>query len=93
MVKIRLPGGVWFYDPTAQLGAEGGFGCVYQGRSETDGSLAVKRLKLEAEQAAHRELKIASELQGQDLAYVMPILDAGQDPRIWQLLRSNAESR
>ncbi|HYN16437.1 MAG TPA: protein kinase [Terriglobales bacterium] len=79
MQRIALTKGEWFYDPSKPLGRPGGFGAVYEGVSEVHGALAVKRLHLTADDAAHREMRIASDLSGRNLNYVIPVLDAGQD--------------
>jgi serine/threonine-protein kinase len=79
MIDVRLPHGVWKYDPNAPLGRPGGFGAVFAGAGEGQAALAVKRLHLTASEAAHRELRIAEELTNRHLTQVMPILDAGQD--------------
>jgi len=75
---IRLPGGKWEYDDSLSLGKAGGFGEVFRGRG-TDGDVAVKRLRLTANQAAHRELIIAKRLMQRSLSHIVPIIDAGQD--------------
>ena len=75
---IKLPGGKWEYDDAFPLGKAGGFGEVFRGRG-ADGDVAVKRLKLNANQAAHRELTIGKELMQRSLSHVVPIIDAGQD--------------
>ena len=75
---IRLPGGEWEYNDACPLGKAGGFGEVFLGHS-VDGDVAVKRLKLNAKQAAHRELKIGQQLMQRSLSHVVPIIDAGQD--------------
>lgn len=75
---IKLPGGEWEYDDARPLGTAGGFGEVFSGRG-ANGDVAVKRLRLTAEQAAHRELNIGSELMRRNLSHVVPIMDAGQD--------------
>lgn len=75
---IKLPGGKWEYDDTCPLGKAGGFGEVFRGRG-ADGDVAVKRLKINANQAAHRELTIGKELMQRSLSHVVPIIDAGQD--------------
>jgi hypothetical protein len=62
MKTIRLPHGQWMYDPAIRLGREGGFGIVFAGAGEGFGPLAIKRLKVGAEEAGHRELRIAEEL-------------------------------
>lgn len=79
MKEIRLPRGLWKYDPNNQLGKAGGFGAVFVGSGEGHNKLAIKRLHITANEAAHRELHIADELIGRQLQHVMPILDAGQD--------------
>jgi serine/threonine protein kinase len=78
MQKIKLPRGEWQFDQNAPLGKAGGFGEVFRGVGST-GNVAIKRLKLTANQAAHRELDIARNLKGRTLQNVVPILDAGQD--------------
>jgi serine/threonine-protein kinase len=78
MQEIRLQHGVWNFDPTRQLGEPGGFGEVFFG--ERDGEeVAVKRLKLSASDAAHREIQISEALFGRDLKHVIPVLDFGLD--------------
>lgn len=79
MQRIRLPRGEWWYDPNAQLGKAGGFGEVFEGTGEGHCSLAVKKLRLEARQTAHREMTIADDLADRTFAHVIPVLDAGQD--------------
>lgn len=79
MEVIRLPHGEWSYDPGKPLGPEGGFGVVYAGEGKDIGAVAVKRLKLSAEDAAHREMRIGEELAGKSLAHVVPVYDAGED--------------
>lgn len=79
MEKVRLKRAIWEYDPNKPLGPEGGFGTVYAGSSENGEQVAVKRLKIDAKDATHRELRIADELAGKSYSYIMPILDAGQD--------------
>lgn len=77
METIRLKRGAWKYDPGTSLGPEGGFGAVYIGLDDRGGQVAVKRLKITAQEAAHRELRIAEELTGKAYSNVMPILDSG----------------
>lgn len=79
MQTITLPRGIWVYDPTKPLGTPGGFGAVYAGFSNEHGELAVKRLHISANDAAHREMRIATDLAGRKLANVIPVLDAGED--------------
>ena len=52
---IRLRNGEWEYDDADPLGPAGGFGEVFRGRGK-DADVAVKRLNINAAQAAHREL-------------------------------------
>lgn len=79
MIKIQLPKGEWFYDPEKPLGNPGGFGAVFQGHSDQIGTIAVKKLHITAEEAGHREIRVANELMQRQLAHVIPILDAGID--------------
>lgn len=79
MIKVRLERSEWEFDPSRMLGPEGGFGAVYSGRSSEGDPVAVKKLKIEAKDAAYRELKISDALKNQGLSYVIPILDAGLD--------------
>ncbi len=79
MEMIRLKRAVWEYDNIKPLGPEGGFGAVYAGLNDNGEQVAVKRLKMSAKEAAHRELRIADELAGKAYTHIMPILDAGQD--------------
>lgn len=79
MKEIRLQRARWKFDTSKQLGPEGGFGAVFEGESESGETVAVKRLKLTADQAAHRELQVAEELFDRSFENVLPVLDAGQD--------------
>jgi serine/threonine-protein kinase len=79
MIRIRLSRTEWEYDPDSPLGRPGGFGAVFLGRNTEHEQVAIKRLHLEASQAAHRELRIADALIQRPLAHVVPILDYGQD--------------
>jgi serine/threonine-protein kinase len=79
MNSIKLPHDEWLYDPTSPLGKAGGFGCVYRGQSRDGKIVAVKQLHISAEDAAHRELRIADDFFGKNFAHVVPLLDAGQD--------------
>ena len=78
LISIKLPNGAWQFDETDRLGPPGGFGEVFRGQGQV-GEVAVKRLKIEATQAAHRELDIGRNLMARDLAHVVPVFDAGQD--------------
>ena len=77
--QIRLPGGVWDYDDRSPIGRAGGFGEIFLGRGAAGEVVAVKRLKITAAHAAHRELAIAEKLQQRPLLHVVPILDVGAD--------------
>ena len=79
VIQVKLPNGIWTYDPQKPLGTPGGFGAVFAGKSSSGEPVAVKKLHLGATDAAHRELKIASELANRKFEHVMPVLDAGQD--------------
>jgi len=76
---IKLARGEWKYDPTKQLGPAGGFGVVYEGLGDACGEVAVKELKIDANQAAHRELRLANEIIDESHEHIIPIYDAGQD--------------
>jgi eukaryotic-like serine/threonine-protein kinase len=78
-MRIRLPRGEWFLYPGWPLGPPGGFGEVFQGRDPSGRTVAVKRLKVTAGEAAYRELKIADELAGKAFDHVMEVLDSGED--------------
>ncbi|MBI3863722.1 MAG: hypothetical protein HY290_17670, partial [Planctomycetia bacterium] len=81
MLKIRLARGEWEYDPAQLLGPAGGFGEVFVGQGPGLGGVgvAVKRLKISANDAAHREMRIAEELAGREFRHVIKVFDAGQD--------------
>ena len=75
---IRLQAKRWTFDESRPLGLPGGFGEVFRGSGD-EGDVAVKRLNLSADAAAHRELRLGSALAERDLKHVVPILDYGQD--------------
>ncbi len=77
-IEIRLTDGVWTYDDSDSLGPPGGFGQVFRGSGEC-GPVAVKRLKLTAGAATHRELTLGATLSSRQLTNVVPVLDYGQD--------------
>lgn len=79
MEEIRLQRSNWFYDPTQRLGPPGGFGEVFAGQSADGQKVAVKRLKLDAEASAHRELRVASLFENQTTSHIIPIHDSGED--------------
>lgn len=77
-IEIRLTEGTWIFDDSDPLGPPGGFGEVFRGSGEC-GPVAVKRLKLTADAAAHRELTLGATLSSRTLTNVVPVLDYGQD--------------
>lgn len=79
MKKIKLPRGTYQYDPNKQLGREGGFGIVYLGSDKSGNEVAVKKIKIEAEEASHRELTIVDELAGKNFEHILEVYDSGQD--------------
>ena len=79
MERIKLEITEWEYDPKKKIGPAGGFGVVFAGSGGKYGSVAVKKLKIGAKEAAYRELKIAKELANRQFSHVMPVLDSGQD--------------
>jgi len=79
MITIRLRKGEWKYNPKHPLGSEGGFGEVFLGESAVGKLVAVKRLKIAASTAAHRELKIADWIEKKTFSHIMPCYDSGQD--------------
>jgi len=78
VIRIRLTSSEWAFDENERLGPPGGFGDVFRGTGP-DGPVAIKRLKLDAGHAAHRELRIGADLIERPLTHVVPVLDAGQD--------------
>jgi serine/threonine-protein kinase len=78
MIEIRLSRGVWRLNEASPLGPAGGFGEVFWGEGST-GPVAIKRLKITADAAAHREMNIGQVLAGRELGHVVPVLDFGQD--------------
>ncbi|AKO96720.1 Serine/threonine protein kinase [Marinovum algicola DG 898] len=76
--EIRLKGGIWTFDESDVLGPAGGFGEVFRGSGDS-GTVAIKRLKLTADAAAHRELTLGESLASRTLKNVVPIIDFGQD--------------
>lgn len=78
MQTIRLELGEWEFDAHSPLGPPGGFGEVFRGRGPAS-EVAVKRLRISADDAAHREMKIGAELYDRKLQHVVPVLDYGRD--------------
>jgi serine/threonine-protein kinase len=75
---IKLERGTWTVDYDDPLGLPGGFGEVFRGSGPTQ-DVAVKRLRLTATAAAHREMTIGKTLLERTLNHVVPVLDYGQD--------------
>ncbi|MCK8457886.1 serine/threonine-protein kinase [Sphingomonas faeni] len=78
MPTIALGKHEWNFDESQRLGPPGGFGEVFRG-SGPSGDVAVKRLKLTAGAAAHREMKIGESLVDREYRHVVPVYDYGQD--------------
>lgn len=78
MQTIKLRKQTWKVDTSNALGSPGGFGEVFRGVG-VNGDVAIKRLKVTASEAAHRELQIGQSLSERTLKNVVPILDYGQD--------------
>ncbi|KRB16386.1 hypothetical protein ASD99_08445 [Mesorhizobium sp. Root695] len=78
MAEIKLERGAWQLDEGKPLGSPGGFGEVFRGSGQ-DGEVAIKRLRLTASAAAHREMNIGKVLADRKLKNVVPVLDYGQD--------------
>lgn len=78
-MEIKLQKGKWSYDPEKLLGQAGGFGEVFEGYSEEYGPIAIKRLYMSANDAAHRELDIAEVLKERSSEHIIPVLDSGLD--------------
>ncbi len=78
MISIKLPNGVYTYDPNHPLG-RGGFGQVYLGEGTDGVQVAVKKLNVSAVPLAHRELRVAEEFRGKLFKHVVEFLDSGED--------------
>ncbi len=78
-IEIHLDKYKWIYDDEIQLGTKGGFGEVFEGYSEQHGKVAIKRLNLQAQVSAHRELEIASYLINKTYEHIIPVFDSGID--------------
>lgn len=81
MIKIKLTEASWSFDTSSPLGEPGGFGEVFSGLGEDQTPVAVKRLHLDAADAAHRELRVANTLMDLELQHVIPVLDSGLDEK------------
>ncbi len=75
MQIIKLNNQEWQIDINSPLGSPGGFGEVFNGKGKGGENVAIKRLKLTASQAAHRELQIGKALSERNLINVVPILE------------------
>lgn len=82
MKSVKLNGERWEYDPDDPLGPAGGFGEVFRGWDPAGNEVAVKRLHLRANVAAHREMELAAELSDRDLEHVLPVIAAGRDEEL-----------
>lgn len=78
MQIIKLNKQIWEVDTGSPLGVAGGFGEVFRGNG-TNGAVAIKRLKISASHAAHRELQIGRNLSERQLKFIVPVIDYGQD--------------
>ena len=79
MNTIKLPTGIFEYDPAKPLGRRGGFGQVFAGQTANGDEVAVKKLHVSAADAAHRELRVADEFRGRTFRNVIPFIDSGED--------------
>lgn len=78
MQNISLNNQTWKIDTSFPLGCAGGFGEVFHGKGSTS-AVAIKRLKITAGKAAHREMNIGNDLSNKEYSHVVPILDSGLD--------------
>ncbi len=95
MRAIQLKAHRWLVDETRPLGRPGGFGAVFLGQDEDKREVAVKRLEISANEAAHRELSVAQHLAGKSFQHVIPVHDSGLDPdsaRYFVVMARAAES-
>jgi eukaryotic-like serine/threonine-protein kinase len=76
--QVHLGASTWFLLPDKPLGRAGGFGAVFAGESREGAPVAIKRLHINAESAAGRELRIADLVREKERRHVIPILDAGR---------------
>lgn len=79
IIQIQLQNDVWSFDENDLLGEPGGFGEVFRGNGQDGKKVAVKRLRVDADTAAHREMSIGERLSGQNHNHVVPVWDFGQD--------------
>ncbi len=76
--QVHLGATTWFLLPDKPLGRAGGFGAVFAGESSEGAPVAIKRLHINAESAAGRELRVADLVREKERRHVIPILDAGR---------------
>lgn len=79
MASIRLQRGKWTIDLKRPLGEPGGFGAVYSGSGADHQDVAIKKLNIDAVQAARREIRIADDFIGKKSEHIIPVFDAGLD--------------
>ncbi|MBX6385674.1 MAG: serine/threonine protein kinase [Microbispora sp.] len=79
MRQLQLERSVWSLDEAKMLGRPGGFGGVHPGTAEDGTPVAIKILRRDIGDAAHRELEFARAFVGRATQHVMPVLDFGQD--------------
>lgn len=79
MIKIHLTHNTWYYNQNRQLGPAGGFGTVFYGEDKDHNKFAIKKLKVDANEAGHRELRVADDFIHHDFKNIIPIYDSGQD--------------
>ncbi len=77
--EIKLPKGIYKFNPNDLLGDPGGFGSVYLGKDQSDNECAIKELKIDVPESALRESLIASDLEERNFSHIINILDSGQD--------------
>jgi serine/threonine-protein kinase len=79
MEKIKLPEGIYEYDPAKPLGKAGGFGQVFAGRTSKGEEVAIKIIHVSVADASHREMRIVDELKKRPSEHVIPFIDGGED--------------
>jgi serine/threonine protein kinase len=79
LITITLVRSQWKFNPLKLLGPPGGFGSVYEGFGENDQEVAIKKLNINAQNTAHREIDIANELIDKEFNHLLPFLDVGKD--------------
>ena len=75
---VSLNKQTWDINTSSPLGKAGGFGEVFNGQGP-EGPVAIKRLKITAGEAAHREMNIGNDLSNKKYDHVVPIFDSGLD--------------